>query len=83
MSDNDDLIAQERGAIERMRVNLTPKTQAALRRAARRQGDTLTDTVNRAIQYYDLAIEGVTPRTPVPKGFWRQVFWRLGRRPRT
>lgn len=78
MSDEDDLIAQERGAIERMTVNLTPKTQAALRRAARRHGDTPTDTINRAIQYYDAATGGPNLKKPVPSGFWRQVLWQLG-----
>lgn len=57
MSGNDELINQERGALERLTVNLTPKAQKALRRAAKHYGDTLTDTVNRAIQYYDFALQ--------------------------
>lgn len=56
MSDERDLIANQYGALERLTVNLTPKAQAALRRACDYTGDSLTDSVNRAIQYYELML---------------------------
>jgi hypothetical protein len=41
------------GALERVTVNLTPRTSNALEDAIQRTGDTETDTINRAIQVYN------------------------------
>jgi len=41
-----------RGGLERVTVNLTPRSSAALELAVRLTGDTKTDTINRALQIY-------------------------------
>lgn len=41
-----------RGGLERVTVNLTPRSSAALELAVRLTGDTKTDTINRALQVY-------------------------------
>jgi hypothetical protein len=59
---NRELINQEQGAIERLTVNLIPKSQAALRRATEATGDSLTDTVNRTLVFYDYAVAQGKPK---------------------
>ncbi len=41
-----------RGGLDRITVNLTPRTSAALDLAVKLTDDTKTDTINRAIQIY-------------------------------
>jgi hypothetical protein len=40
------------GPLERVTVNLTPRSSRALEDTAERSGNTKTDTINRAIQVY-------------------------------
>jgi len=40
------------GPLERVTVNLTPRSSRALEDAAERSGNTKTDTINRAVQVY-------------------------------
>lgn len=42
------------GPLTRVNVNLTQRTMAALESAVMKTGDSRTDTINRAIQVYDL-----------------------------
>jgi hypothetical protein len=42
----------ERTSLERLTVNLTPRAAAALATAMALTGDTKTDTVSRALQFY-------------------------------
>lgn len=49
------------GNLERVTVNLTPKSSRALEDSAQRTGDTKTDTINRALQVYEY-IEGIITR---------------------
>lgn len=42
------------GPLTRVNVNLTQRTMAALDSAVQKTGDSRTDTINRAIQVYDL-----------------------------
>lgn len=42
------------GPLTRVTVNLTQRSMVALDSAVRKSGDTRTDTINRAIQVYDL-----------------------------
>lgn len=42
-----------------LRVYLTPNSEQALHAAADRTGDTQTDTLNRALQVYDLLTQAV------------------------
>ena len=44
--------AADRRALERVTVNLNAKSVDALADAARRTGDTRTDTINKALQVY-------------------------------
>jgi hypothetical protein len=41
-----------RGGLQRVTVNLTPRSWQALEGAVKRTGDSQTDTINRAIQVY-------------------------------
>jgi hypothetical protein len=41
-----------RGDLQRVTVNLTPRSGHALEMAVKRTGDSQTDTINRAIQVY-------------------------------
>jgi hypothetical protein len=41
-----------RGGLQRVTVNLTPRSWQALEMAVKRTGDSQTDTINRAIQVY-------------------------------
>ena len=41
-----------RGSLERVTVNLTPRSFRALEQVVRLTGDTKTDTINRALQVY-------------------------------
>jgi hypothetical protein len=41
-----------RGGLQRVTVNLTPRSWHALEGAVKRTGDSQTDTINRAIQVY-------------------------------
>ncbi len=43
--------------LTRVTVNLIPKADKAMERAAELTGDTKTDTINRALQYYALMCE--------------------------
>jgi hypothetical protein len=40
------------GPLERVTVNLTPRSSRALNETVERNGDTKTDTINRALQIY-------------------------------
>lgn len=46
-----------RAQLERLTVNLTPRTQDALERTTSRSGDSKTDALNRAVQIYDFLEE--------------------------
>lgn len=45
-------MAEERQPLERVTVNLVPKSSKALQLAVDITGDTKTDTINRALQMY-------------------------------
>ena len=42
------------GQLERVTVNLTPRSSRALNRAVELSGDSKTDAINRAVQLYEL-----------------------------
>lgn len=44
---------QQPSALERITVNLAPRSRQALAEAMARSGDSKTDTVNRALQVYN------------------------------
>ena len=46
-----------RGPLERVTVNLTPRSSRALDNAVSITGDTKTDAINRAVQLYELLEE--------------------------
>lgn len=52
-------MAEERQPLERVTVNLVPRTAKALQLAVDITGDTKTDTINRAIQMYAFMEETV------------------------
>jgi hypothetical protein len=53
----------DRMTLTKLTVNLTPKAAAALDNAASITGDSKTDTVNRALQFYEwLEMEKATGR---------------------
>jgi hypothetical protein len=45
------------GSLTRVTVNLTPRSVDALDNAVRKSGDSRTDTINRALQAYDLVLD--------------------------
>lgn len=47
----------ERAPLERVNVNLTARSVTALGRVAALTGDTKTDTINKALQFYDYILE--------------------------
>lgn len=52
-------MAEERQPLERVTVNLVPRSSKALQLAVDITGDTKTDTINRAIQMYAFLEETV------------------------
>jgi hypothetical protein len=44
--------SSQRSNLQRVTVNLTPRSLQALERAVKQTGDSQTDTINRAIQVY-------------------------------
>lgn len=47
----------QRGSLQRVTVNLTPRSWQALEMAVKRTEDSQTDTINRAIQIYSYLAE--------------------------
>lgn len=76
--EHDDLTGGR--TLTRVNVNLTPRTVTALESAVAKTGDSRTDTINRAIQVYDLVqdlLRGGDGRSLViryPDGETERVF---------
>lgn len=47
----------QRGSLQRVTVNLTPRSWQALEMAVKRTEDSQTDTINRAIQIYSYLVD--------------------------
>jgi hypothetical protein len=66
--------------LTRVTVNLTPRSVTALDSAVARTGDSRTDTINRALQVYDLVLEllergdGRSLRLKHPDGEVERIF---------
>jgi hypothetical protein len=66
--------------LTRVTVNLTPRSVGSLENAVKRTGDSRTDTINRALQVYDLVLEllersdGRSLRVKHPDGETERIY---------